>query len=227
MNGISTRFAFKVLSKTFNFDPSEVAADPVHLMYILEDNIRREQFSKEVEDKYIDFIKGSLAPRYAEFIGHEIQHHYIESYGDYGQSMFDQYISYADHWIQEIDYKDPDTGTMFDREILNRELEKIEKAASIANPKDFRHEVVNFVLRARAKNKGDVNWASYEKLRDVIEKKMFSNLQDMLPVISFGPKSTTDIQDKHTEFVNRMVKSGYTPGQVRRLVEWYMRINKG
>ena len=31
MDGLSTRFAFKILSKVFNFDPSEVAANPVHL----------------------------------------------------------------------------------------------------------------------------------------------------------------------------------------------------
>ena len=31
---------------------------------------------------------------------------------------------------------------------------KIEKPAGIANPKDFRNEVVKFTLRARAKNSG-------------------------------------------------------------------------
>ena len=35
MSGISTRFAFKILSKVFNFDHSEIAANPVHLMYVL------------------------------------------------------------------------------------------------------------------------------------------------------------------------------------------------
>ncbi len=49
MNGISTRFAFKVLSETFNFDTEEVAADPVHLMYVLEQAIRREQYPEEIE----------------------------------------------------------------------------------------------------------------------------------------------------------------------------------
>ena len=43
MNGVSTRFAFKVLAETFNFDNDEVAADPVHLMYVLEQAIRRAQ----------------------------------------------------------------------------------------------------------------------------------------------------------------------------------------
>jgi serine protein kinase len=44
MSGISTRFAFKILSKVFNYDSTEVAANPVHLMYVLEQQIEREQF---------------------------------------------------------------------------------------------------------------------------------------------------------------------------------------
>ncbi len=47
MDGISTRFAFKILSKVFNFDSTEIAANPVHLMYVLERQIEREQFSEE------------------------------------------------------------------------------------------------------------------------------------------------------------------------------------
>ncbi|KPW98206.1 putative serine protein kinase, PrkA, partial [Pseudomonas syringae pv. coryli] len=39
MNGLSTRFAFKILSKVFNFDPHEIAANPVHLLYVLEQQI--------------------------------------------------------------------------------------------------------------------------------------------------------------------------------------------
>jgi serine protein kinase len=226
MSGISTRFAFKILSKTFNFDSTELAADPVHLMYVMEDSIRREQFGTDTEETYMDFIKQWLAPKYAEYIGNTIQHNYLESYSDYGQSMFDRYIEYADAWIQEIDFKDPDTGNLYDRDILNKELEKIEKSAGIANPKDFRHEVVNFVLRTRAKNGGKVSWTSYEKLREVIEKKMFSSVEDLLPVISFTTKSTTDEQKKHDDFVQRMVKSGYTEKQTRRLVDWYMRHQK-
>ena len=129
MNGISTRFAFKVLSETFNFDTDEIAADPVHLMYVLERSIKREQFPDEVEATYLDFIKSELAPRYAEFIGHEIQKAYLESYTEYGQNLFDRYIAYADAWIEEQDYKDPDTGQIFNREILDAELSKIEKPA--------------------------------------------------------------------------------------------------
>ena len=227
MEGLSTRFAFKVLSNTFNFDTQEISADPVHLMYVLEQSIKREQYADETEKKLIAFIKAELAPRYAEFIGNEIQKAYLESYGDYGQNLFDRYLSYADAWIEDQDYKDPDTGQMMDREILNQELSKIEKPAGIANPKDFRNEVVKFALRARAGNKGkNPAWTSYEKLREVIEKRMFSQVEDLLPVISFGSKRDSDTEKKHGDFLERMTSRGYTPRQVRRLVEWYMRVNK-
>jgi serine protein kinase len=227
MDGSSTRFAYKVLSETFNYDTHEVAADPVHLMFVLEQAIRREQLPEEKEDTYIEFIKEELAPRYAELIGNEIQKAYLESYHDFGQNLFDRYVAYADSWIEDHDYKDPDTGQLMNRQMLDQELSKIEKPAGIANPKDFRFEVVKFSLRARAKNGGkNPSWTSYEKIREVIEKRMFSQVEDLLPVISFGAKKDGETEKKHQEFVNRMTERGYTPRQVRRLVEWYMRVKK-
>jgi serine protein kinase len=227
MAGLSTRFAFKILSKVFNYDHSEVAANPVHLLYVIEQQIEQEQYAPEVEEKYLSFIKGFLAPQYVEFIGKEIQTAYLESYSEYGQNIFDRYVVYADYWIQDEDYHDADTGENFDRSALNEELEKIEKPAGISNPKDFRNEIVNFVLRARAQNSGkNPPWTSYEKLREVIEKKMFSNTEDLLPVISFNPKSSEDDMTKHQNFVQRMMNKGYTEKQVRLLTEWYLRVRK-
>ncbi|HEX2432091.1 MAG TPA: PrkA family serine protein kinase [Aestuariivirgaceae bacterium] len=227
MDGISTRFAFKVLAATFNHDTIEVAADPVHLMYVLEQAIRREQLPAEAEKRYLEFIKAELAPRYAEFIGHEIQKAYLESYHDYGQNLFDRYVDYADAWVEDQDFKDPDTGQLLNRELLNQELTKIEKPAGIANPKDFRNEVVKFSLRSRASNRGrNPSWTSYEKIREVIERRMFSQVEELLPVISFGSKKDSETEKKHAEFLERMVARGYTERQVRRLVEWYMRVKQ-
>lgn len=227
MNGLSTRFAFKILSKVFNFDPSEVAANPVHLLYVLEQQIEQHQFPQEIHDRYLSFIKEYLTPKYIEFLGKEIQTAYLESYSEYGQNIFDRYITYADFWIQDQEYRDPDTGHILDRSALSEELEKIEKPAGIANPKDFRNEVVNFVLRARANNDGkNPSWLSYEKMRTVIEKKMFSNTEDLLPVISFNAKGSQEDQRKHADFVSRMVAHGYTEKQVRLLSEWYIRVRK-
>ena len=65
------------------------------------------------------------------------------------------------------------------------------------------------MLRARANNAGkNPAWSSYEKLREVIEKKMFSSTEDLLPVISFNAKASAEDQQKHQNFVARMVDQG-------------------
>ena len=226
MNGISTRFAFKVLSKVFNHDSEEVAANPVHLFYVLEQEIVKAQMNKDTEDYYLNILKSTLTSRYAEFIGDEIQKAYVDSYQEYGQNLFERYITYADHWCQDNDYRDPETGQQFDRGSLNEELEKIEKPAGIANPKDFRNDIVQFYLRHKAKNGEAPSWDSYEKIKNVIEKRIFSKTEDLIPVISFTGKTSKDEEKKHSEFVNRMTERGYTKKQIKLLTDWYLRIRK-
>jgi len=142
--------------------------------------------------------------------------------------LFDRYIAYADAWDRGSGFpRTPIPGKLLDRNSLDAELSKIEKPAGIANPKDFRNEVVKFALRYRAQHDGkNPQWTAYEKIRNVIEKRMFTQVEDLLPVISFESKKDIDTETKHNEFVKRMLARGYTQRQVRRLVEWYMRVNK-
>ena len=227
MDGASTRFAYKILSETFNFDTHEVAADPVHLMYVLEQSIKREQMPEETETRYLEFIKEELAPRYAEFIGNEIQKAYLESYNDFGQNLFDRYVAYADAWIEDHDFKDPDTGQLMSRAAARAGAVQDREAGRHRQPEGLplRGGQV-LAARARQERRQEPDWTSYEKIRDVIERRMFSQVEDLLPVISFGKKQDSETEKKHEEFVQRMVERGYTPRQVRRLVEWYMRVKK-
>jgi serine protein kinase len=114
---------------------------------------------------------------------------------------------------------------LLDRESLNAELEKIEKGAGIANPKDFRHDIVMFATKYRANNKGQFpRWNEYEKIRMVIEKTLIDSTKDVLPVISFSPvKRTQEEERKHVDFIASMEKRGYTKRQTRILVDFFMR----
>ena len=224
-SGLSTRWAFKTISAAFNRDPSEIAADPVNLLVVLEDRLAKEDIQEEYKRRLRGHIKEWIIPRFAEFLEKELQMSYLDAYGEYGQNLFDRYVTYADKWLLDEDWRDPDTGMQYSRDALNTELEKIEKPAGISNPKDFRNEVVNFVLRARSLGKNP-HWTSYEKLRVVIEKRMFSKTEDILPIISFEAKGSQEMEERHKSFVNRMAARGYTEKQVRRLVDWYMHFKK-
>jgi serine protein kinase len=222
MSGFSTRYAFKLISKAFNRDPTEESADPVTLLKVIEESIGTSDFSPELQKTCMVHLKEFLIPKYLEELTKEIQAAYLESYADYGQELFDRYVAFADFWIQEEVYVDPATGVAFDKAALNSELEKMEKPAGIGNPKDFRHEIVNHVLRAQNKSGGTkLLWTSYQKLREVIEKRMFAATDDLLPVVSYFAKGSAEDEKKHQAFIARMKARGHTPTQVRRQIEWW------
>lgn len=225
--GMSTRFAFKVLSKVFNFDKDEIAADPVHMLLVLEDSIKAEGYDDTVTETYLNIVKTYLTDQFAGNLYKDISAAYLDSYDDFGQSLFDKYLLYADYWMQDQDFRDPDTGQLLERVELDEELSKLEKPARISNPKEFRHEVVNFALRYRAKHNGNnPPWKGYEKLKKVIETSLFSKTEDILPIISFAQKGSETERKKHEQYIKHMKKLGYTQKQTERLTQWYLRSRK-
>lgn len=51
------RFSYKILSRVFNFDNVEVAANPVHLLYVLEQQMRKRTVSSRTGTKIHGFCK--------------------------------------------------------------------------------------------------------------------------------------------------------------------------
>lgn len=222
MDGMSTRFAFKILSQVFDLRPEEFQANPIDLMYVLEESIKKESLSDEKHELYLSFIKNHLHKKYFEFLEKELRTAYLESYSSFGQNMFERYVLFAEAWLNDEQTRDPETHQLMNRDSLNQKLEEIEKAAGITNAKDFRNEIVHYVLRYKAKNEGkSPRWDQYEKIKTVIEKRMFSATEQILPVIAFGPKQDKETEDKHQGFVKRMVEKGYTEHQVKIMVSWF------
>ncbi|MEZ5578646.1 MAG: hypothetical protein R3F40_04025 [Candidatus Competibacteraceae bacterium] len=152
LTGISTRFAFKILSQVFNFDHIEVAANPVHLLYVLERQIEREQFPAKPRSDISPTSKVTWRRATPNSSARNFQQAYLESYSEYGQNIFDRYVTYADFWIQDQEYHPiPTPANRSIGQHSNAELGRSRNRPASA-AKDFRNEIVNFVLRARASN---------------------------------------------------------------------------
>src|SRR5690606_37056531 len=79
MDGLPTRLGCTTPSQGLRSDATEIAANPVHLLCVLEQQIDQEQYSQELGEKCVRFINEYLAPHYIDFIGNEIQTAYRES----------------------------------------------------------------------------------------------------------------------------------------------------
>lgn len=222
MEGMSTRFAFKIISKCLDLRPDERQANPVDLMYVLEESIRLEHLPEETAKRYNYFIREYLHRDYFAFLEKELRAAYLDSSDSFGQNMFERYVLFAEAWLDDTQCRDPETHVLLNRSQLNDQLETIERPAAVMNVKDFRHEIVNYVLRYRARNGGEApRWNQYTKIKEVIEKKMFAATENIMPVISFGPKSSDELSQKHTKFIQRMMERGYTENQIQLLVSWW------
>jgi serine protein kinase len=222
MTGMSTRFAFKIISRTFDLRPGDKQANPVDLMFVIEEALKKEALPEELHERYREAIKEYIRPKYFEFLEKELRAAYLDSFDSYGQNMFERYVMFADAWLEDSQCTDPETHTILNRDALNQRLEEIEKPAGIVNAKDFRHEIVHYVLRYKNKSEGKApRWNEYEKIKVVLEKRMFSATENIMPVISFGPKQDDETAVKHSKFLERMLSLGYTESQVRTLVSWW------
>lgn len=222
MSGMSTRFAFKILSAVYDLRPEEQQANPIDLMYVIAEAIRKESLPEEQHNKFNTYIKDYLQPKYFEFVEKELRTAYLESYRSFGQSMFERYVLFAESWLEDAQCRDPETHTLMNREKLNDKLEEIEKAAGIMNAKDFRNEIVHYVLKYKAKSEGKApSWDAYEKMKVVIEKRLFSATEQIMPVITFGVKQDSETEEKHQGFVSRMIDRGYSLNQIKTIVSWF------
>ena len=209
MTGLSTRFAFKILVAVFNFDHRpRWPPIPVHLHVRARAADRAEQFRpRSKREVPVAFIKVGLAPRYAEFIGKEIQTAYLESYSGIR----------AEHLRPLRDLRrllDPGPGVP--RPEHRRDPRPRSAERGTGRSRSLRASATRRTSRngsstsccARAANNGcKPAWTSYEKLRAVIEEDVL-NTEDLLPVISFNAKASADEQKKHQDFVDRMIEQG-------------------
>ena len=79
----------------------------------------------------------------------------------FAQSIFEKYITYADHWLRGVDYEDTN-GNVWNRNILSRKLNSIDNGPWLPYPSitEFRRKCVDFVLE-RQKEIDLLRWNDY------------------------------------------------------------------
>ena len=152
MNGVSTRFAFKVLAETFNFDNEEVAADPVHLMYVLEQSIRRAcSIPRRWRSSTSSSSRASWRPATPSSSATRSRRPIWKAMATTARTCSTAMSPMPTPGSRIRTSRTSDTGELFDRKTAGPgAVQDRESRPGIANPKDFRNEVVKFALRARA-----------------------------------------------------------------------------
>jgi serine protein kinase len=200
MTGISTRLAFKILSRSANAG-DELALDPIELFNVMVEEFQKE-FGQEKAEVYVKFTKEEMKSWLYPEVSQMMHEAAMEDFNAYGQNLFERYVQ------------------------LERRLGVIEKPAEIANERDFRKDVVMWVDRRVRETGTFPNWTDYRRMENIVRKLIRDETEKLLPKISFGgKKADKETEEKRSQFLERMKQRGYTARQVMRIVNWRNNFN--
>lgn len=207
MTGISTRFIMKALDMALS-ESDHDCINPICVMETIIKAVRDLSVSDEEKSKYIRFVQDSIRKEYNKILEKEVTKAFIYGYREQAESLFNNYLDHSEAFINRTRLKDPNTGEELEPD--ERFMRSIEEQIGIteASAKGFRADVTAymfFVLR----NKGKLDYRSYEPLKEAIEKKLTASVRELSRIVTRAKVRDEDQNRKYNAMVEEMKRNGY------------------
>ncbi|MGG4142097.1 PrkA family serine protein kinase [Paenibacillus algorifonticola] len=175
--------------------------------------------TKEERERYLNFI--SVARKeYDGLAKKEIQKAFVYSYEESARTLFENYLDNIEAYCNWAKIKDPLTGEELDPD--ERLMRSIEEQIGVSEnaKKAFREEILIRISSYSRKGK-KFDFTSHERLREAVEKKLFTDLKDIVKITT-STKTPDEIQLKRiNEVTKRLIDDhGYCPVCANELLRY-------
>jgi len=196
MTGISPRFIINALNVALGQKEGKKCINPIDVIRALRNNFEHSIGISEEDQKMYDVLltgdKQSVASEYKEFAKKEVNMAFLYAYEDQAHELFARYMINCGAYVKKEKVEDRITGEYSDPdETLMRALEEL-----IGVPENSKETFRNgiFVHKASALERNEkFEFDSYAPLKDAIEKKLMSDLKN---VVSLSIASPTRVDAK-------------------------------
>src|SRR5215216_2309752 len=210
MDGISPRYIINRLSSALVRD-GVTCINPIDALRAIKDGFEQHTgINSEQRERYLNHI--SVARKeYDELAKIEVQRAFVYSFEEMARTMCNNYLDNVEAFCNKERIKDPITEEeMEPDEQLMRSIE--EQIGISENAKNtFRQEILIRISSYARKGK-PFEYNSHERLKEAIEKKIFSDLKDVVKITTSAKTPDPDQLRRINEVVDRLVKEhGYCP----------------
>ncbi len=219
MHGIDPRYVINRISSTIirKEIPSINALD---VLRSLKDGLdQHPSISNEDRERYMNFI--SIARKeYDDIAKQEVQKAFVYSYEESAKTLMDNYLDNVEAYCNKNKLRDPLTGEeMNPDEKLMRSIEE-QIGISENAKKAFREEIlIRISAYARKGKRFDYN--SHERLKEAIQKKLFSDLKDVVKITTSTKTPDERQLKKINDVVSRLVDEyGYNSTSANELLRY-------
>ena len=208
MDGISPRYVINRLSSALVKD-NIACINPIDALRAIKDGFEQHSgISAEQRERYLNLV--AVARReYDDIAKNEVQRAFVYSFEEMAKGLCENYLDNVEAYCNKEKIKDPITEEGLDPdEKLMRSIE--EHIGVSENAKNtFRQEILirisNYARKGRA-----FEYTSHERLKEAIEKKIFSDLKDVVKITTSAKAPDADQLRRINEVIDRLVtQHGY------------------
>ena len=209
MKGVSTRFIIKAIDNALS-DSECNCINPLGVMDSIIKSIKDFDIGQEDKKKYLEFIQDTVRKEYNKILEKEITKAFIHSFREQADSLFNNYLDNAEAYINKNKIKDEFTGEELnpDEEFMRSIEEQI--GVSEASAKGFRADVTSYMFYL-VRSGSQIDYNSYEPLKEAIEKKLTVSVKDLSRIITRSRVRDKEQNDKYNAMLAEMEKNGYCP----------------
>ncbi|MDT8716717.1 PrkA family serine protein kinase [Clostridium sp. 19966] len=207
MNGISTRFIIKAIDNAISNSEYD-CINPISMMESIIKSVKELDISEDDKKRYMGFIQDTIRKQYNKTLEKEITKAFIHSYREQAETLFNNYIDNAEAFVNKTKLKDKSTGEELQAdEAFMRSIEE-QIGVSESSAKGFRSDVTSYMFYV-VRNGGNINFATYEPLKEAIEKKLTNSVKELSRVITKSRVRDKDQDKKYNAMVEEMKSYGY------------------
>jgi serine protein kinase len=219
MSGIDPRYVInRISSALIRHDLQCINA--LDVLRALKDGLdQHPSITKEERERYLNFVSAARK-EYDELAKKEIQKAFVYSFEESAKTLFDNYLDNIEAYCNWGKIKDPLTGEEMDPD--ERLMRSIEEQIGISEnaKKAFREEILIRISSYSRKGR-KFDYSSHERLKEAIEKKLFTDLKDIVKITT----STKTPDERQLKKINEVTKQlidehGYCPVCANELMRY-------
>ncbi|MGH9941104.1 MAG: PrkA family serine protein kinase [Pyrinomonadaceae bacterium] len=210
MDGISPRYVINRLSSALVRD-GVTCINPIDALRAIKDGFEQHTgINSEQRERYLNLISASRK-EYDEMAKIEVQRAFVYSFEEMARTICNNYLDNVEAYCNKERIKDPITEEEVepDEQLMRSIEEQIGVSENAKNT--FRQEILIRISSYARKGK-PFEYTSHERLKEAIEKKIFSDLKDVVKITTSAKTPDPDQLRRINEVVDRLVRDhGYCP----------------
>ncbi|ETT36691.1 PrkA family serine protein kinase [Paenibacillus sp. FSL H7-0942] len=219
MSGIDPRYVINRISSAL-IKQNLQCINALDILRAIKDGLdQHASITKEERERYLNFI--ALARKeYDELAKKEVQKAFVYSFEESARTLFENYLDNIEAFCNWSKMRDPLTDEEMDPD--ERLMRSIEEQIGISEnaKKAFREEIL-IRISAYSRKERKFEYSSHDRLREAIEKKLFTDLKDIVKITTSTKTPDATQLKRMNEVIKRLIEEhGYTAASANELLRY-------